>query len=181
MISIFIFPSESAACKEMGGLGGLTRFGLRSAFRGFWGYGVGRHCMPALRVRASCQHPPLSVALSHEGSDRGIFGAQVRRGQPAFVRCLLSRQGCDTAMGNRDKPQVISRQMNRKLGDEPGDRRTREQMGRFLVFLGQGPSFQRMSRLGRVGSWRVEDADGRAHGLSPDFAPATPLRCPRHE
>lgn len=33
MISIFIFPSESAAWAEMDGLGGLTRFGPRSVFR----------------------------------------------------------------------------------------------------------------------------------------------------
>jgi hypothetical protein len=35
MISIFIFPAESVAWEEMGGLGGLTRFGLRGAFCGF--------------------------------------------------------------------------------------------------------------------------------------------------
>jgi hypothetical protein len=32
MISRFIFPAESAACGEIGGLGGLTRFRLESVF-----------------------------------------------------------------------------------------------------------------------------------------------------
>lgn len=33
MISIFIFPAESAVCGEMDGLGGLTRFRQEGVFR----------------------------------------------------------------------------------------------------------------------------------------------------
>ena len=35
MISIFIFPAESAAYKTMDGLGGLTRFRQKGSFCGF--------------------------------------------------------------------------------------------------------------------------------------------------
>jgi hypothetical protein len=38
MISIFIFRFESVGWQEMGGLGGLTRFGRWAVFGSFWDF-----------------------------------------------------------------------------------------------------------------------------------------------